>query len=638
MSAALDPITLEVLRNALVSIVGHMETSLYRTAFSVTARDFHDSACGIFRPPERGLDLVAAAAGVPCLAVVTHHGLRENLLEFGAENLLPGDELVFNDPYRGGNHAPDVVLARPVFDEQGMVAVCAARTHWVDVGGVAMGSWPVGGTVETIQQETSLRLPPMLLYRQGQPVKSTHSLILDATRAPLLVRGDMGAQHTANLTGEREILARVRRYGRDALFAAMDYALDYGEARARAALRAVPDGEYEAEDTLDDDGVEDMPVRVRCRLTVRGDSAELDFSGTSRQTAGNSSTPWAMAASCAHLSLMSLLDPTIPSNGGSLRPLDLILPPGTLVHALPYHACADGNATAGARIFSVVLQVVGMALPERAAGDFTSSSSMATFAGLEDPRPGRAGMPWIHWMGVFSGWGATRRSDGHSYSLVPLSNCVDPPIESIEQDAPVLVVQREFTPDSGGPGEHRGGLGTTYEIGLLASAFASSSCDRVRRAGFGANGGRASHRTYVFETGGLERAVRGESDPRARPLVGLFREGDGTRFRTGKFFGHPIAAGQTWRSHHPGGGGWGDPLRRDPERVRADVEAGLVTRMGAERDYGVVLSDGLAVDAAASESLRRRLAADPSFCDRVGPARYEAPPVADPALTGEGGS
>jgi N-methylhydantoinase B len=524
-----------------------------------------------------------------------------------------------------------VVLARPIFDDEGLVAVCAARTHWVDVGGVAMGSWPVGGTVETIHQETSLRLPPMLLYRQGRPVKSTHSLILDATRAPLLVMGDMSAQHTANLTGEREILALVRRYGRAALFSAMDYALDYGEARMRAALRAVPDGEYEAEDWLDDDGVEDEPVRVRCRLTVRGDSAELDFSGTSRQTAGNSSTPWAMAASCAHLSLMSLLDPTIPSNGGSLRPIDMVLPPGTLVHALPFHACADGNATAGSRIFSVVLKVVGLALPERAAGDFTSSSSMATFAGLEDPRPGRAGMPWIHWMAVFSGWGATPRSDGHSYSLVPLSNCVDPPIEAIEQDAPVLVIQREFTPDSGGPGEHRGGLGTTYELGLLAPAMASSSCDRVRRAGFGACGGRASHRTYVYETQGLARAARGEPDPDAGALIGLFRDGEGVRFRTGKFFGHRIAAGRTWRSHHPGGGGWGDPLRRDPERVLADVRAGLVTRSGAERDYGVVIGDALDVDAEATAALRRALARDAEFRARIGPARYEAAPLGDRA-------
>src|SRR5262249_1235149 len=163
-------------------------------------------------------------------------------------------------------------------------------------------------------------------------------------------------------------------------------------------------------------------------------------------------------------------------------------------------------------------------------------------------------------------------------------NWVDPPIEAIEHDAPVLVIQREFTPDSGGPGEYRGGLGTTYELGLLAPATTSSSCDRVRRAGFGALGGRPSHRTYVYETAGLERALRGERDPEARALIGVFRDGDAVRFRTGKFFGHRIAAGHTWRSHHPGGGGWGDPLCRDPGRVLADVAAGLVTRIGAERD------------------------------------------------------
>src|SRR5439155_25791507 len=186
-----------------------------------------------------------------------------------------------------------------------------------------------GGNVRTVMEETSLRLPPMLLYREGKAVKSTHSFLLDGTRAPHLVLGDLRAQHTANLIGEREVLALIRRYGRDTVVEGMRYALDYGESRMRAGLAQVPDGVYEAEDVIDDDGVERGPFAIRCRLTVRGASAELDFSGTARQTVGNSSCPWGMAAACAQVSLTSLVDPTIPFNGGSFRPVDLILPQGS---------------------------------------------------------------------------------------------------------------------------------------------------------------------------------------------------------------------------------------------------------------------------------------------------------------------
>jgi len=609
-----DPITNEVLRNSLVSITSNMEYGMQRTAFSLVVRDLRDLACGIFSPPDAGLDLVACAAGVPVLTVVSHFGVRENLLEFGVEALRPGDELVFNDPFRGGNHCPDVTLARPVFDDHGLLAVVATRAHWVDVGGASPGSWPVGGSVRTIMEETTLRLPPMLLYREGVAVKSTHSLILDGTRAPELVLGDMRAQHTANLIGERELLKLVERYGRETVLAAMDYTLSYGEARMRAALRAVPDGVYEAEDFVDDDGVDDGPFPIRCRMTVKGDSAELDFSGTARQTVGNSSAVWGMSSACAIMSL-KLIDPTLPLNAGMFRPIDLILPAGSMVHALPYHACADGNGTISVRIASLMVRIVNQALPERSSGDFYGTANTSNIGGSADPRTGKPPMPWIFFYGGQSGFGATATNDGHAFSMMPLANVTDPSVEALEQDLPVVIVQREFTTDSGGPGLNRGGMGTTYRIGLLAEAEVSNSDERGRSAPFGVEGAKGSHRAYIERSDGLAAALRGATPVNRASVSGLYRvaEGNEERFLTAKFTGLRMRADEVLTKFTPGGGGWGDALARDPEAVARDVRNELVSRRGAEEDYGVVLTGDLAVDEQATVAKRQGLAASDAY-------------------------
>lgn len=620
-----DRITSEVLRNSLINIVDNMENGLLRTAFSLVARDLRDVACGIHSPPDQGLDLVASAAGVPILSVVSHFALRENLVEFGVEELRPGDELIFNDPFRGGNHAPDVTLARPVFAADGdLLAICASRSHWVDVGGASPGSWPVGGNVRTVMEETSLRLPPMLLFREGTAVKSTHSLILDGTRRPDLVLGDLRAQHTANLIGEREILALVARYGRAAFSEAMQYTVAHGEALMREALRELPDGDYEAEETLDDDGVERGPFLLRARLAVRGDRAELDFSGSARQTIGNSSSPWGMSAACAHVAFKSLVDASMPSNGGVFSCLDLVLPAGSLAHALPYHACADGNGTVGPKIASLLIRIMNQVRPELALGDVYGAAAVTNFGGVADPRPGRGSRPWIFFHSSFSGLGATAEGDGQSYVKIPLANCVDPSTEAIEQDAPVMVVAKELTPDSGGPGLNRGGLGTRYVIGLLADAVAANSTEHVLTANFGAQGGKGSHRSMIDETEGIAAALR-ETPGTVTPVAGAAGtegEPDGA-FLTGKFLGRPVAADHVWHKYVPGGGGWGDPLEREAHVVARDAEDGLVTPKGARDDYGVVLTDGFDVDEPATARLRAELAVDPEFLARTGPATWQ---------------
>lgn len=629
-----DPITMEVLRNAMVHVVANMENGMRRTAFSMLARELGDLACTIHTPTSLGFDLVAAASGIPALFACSHSMVRENVVEFGIEELQPGDELLFNDPFRGGNHAQDFTLARPVFHEGEIIAFCTTRSHWADVGGATMGSWPAGGTVRTIMEETSLRIPPILAYRGGVPVKSTHSLILDGTRTPLLVLGDLRAQHTANTIGERQLLALVERHGADTIRDAMRYALDYAEARMRAAIATIPDGIYEAEDTIDDDGVIRGPFPVHVAITVRGEEAELDFSGTGRQTESNCSAPWGHAACCALLSFCCLTDPTIPLNGGSFRPIDLLLPEGSLVHALPYHACVDGSGTMSPRILSTVLLAMNQARPETAAGDFYGTATVANMGGVTPAGPDRPAMPWILYTAGFSGFGATAAGDGHSFSTVPLANAIDASVEAMELDNPVVVVRKEFAADSGGPGQHRGGPGVALEVGVLAPATISNSSDRVSAGGFGAAGGKGSHRSFIDTVDGIEAAIQGDIG-QPTMVTGLTTGPTGEEiFRTGKFHGRTLRPDTVWRSHIPGGGGWGDPLARDPQRVVADVAAGLVTTEGAASDYGVVVDASGALNEAETADLRRRLVDSAEFRDRPGPATWAAPryvvPEGDP--------
>lgn len=617
-----DPIRLEVLRHSLVNIVENMENGMRRTAFSILARELGDLSCTIHTGPAAGLDMVAAATGIPALAGCSHTVVRENVLEFGPDVLQPGDELVFNDPFRGGNHAQDVALARPVFHNGEIVAICCARSHWVDVGGANIGSWPSGGVVDTIFEETSLRLPPLLAFRGDVPVKSIHSLLLDGTRLPEIVLGDFMSAHTAVGIGEQRLQELIEREGIEAVKAAMQHALDHGERQMRAAIAALPDGVYEAEDEMDDDGLSMGPFPIKVTITIRGEEAEIDFSGTSRQTESNVSAPWGHAACCALLAFSSLADHTIAQNAGTYRPIDLVLPEGSLVHALPYHACVDGSAVMSARILSTIVLAMNAIRPEVAIGDFYGSPSVANISGTVDPRPGRAPTPWVLYTVGFGGFGATACGDGHSYSVVPLANAIDASTEAIEQDNPVVLLRKELTIDSAGPGEHRGGFGTTYDIGLLAPAMLQNNSDRAARSGFGAAGGKGSSRVFLESIGSFDAAIADATEVGV-PLAGLYLEGGERRFHSGKFSGRPLPDRTVWRSIVPGGGGWGNPLDRDPELVRSDVVDGLVSVEGADADYGVVLGFHLDVDVEATRARRAELATDDAFGTRAGPARWE---------------
>jgi N-methylhydantoinase B len=541
------------------------------------------------------------------------YNVRELVAEYGPENFRPGDVLCSNDPYRGGNHILDVTVIRPVFIDGRPEFFAANRAHHNDMGGSNPGGWD-GGSVSTIYQE-GLRVGPTLLYAEDRPVRSTFNLFLDNTRLPHNSLGDLRAQYGACVVGDRLIQSLVGKYGLEVVKGAVAYILDHGEQTMNAAIAAVPDGDYEYTDYLDDDGFEtDSPIRYHCRVSIRGERAEIDFSGTERQCEGNVSGVWSINASGAMIAFKMVVDPFTQLNAGAFRPVDLIFPAGSMVNCLPPTSHAASNVVSSERAASVVYGALSQAAPEKSFAENLSSTGIICWGG-EDTRGGET-QPFVNMQLSFGSWGGTAVADGLPYCLSVVGNCSEIPVEILEIEYPFVCLDKEFMTDTAGPGRRRGGPGITYTNRCLVPAEISLSCDRMRLGPWGLFGGGDAMPQSLYE-------VTDDDAPYAlgwmpvdalRPISGRFDEewkadGDGERYLTSKFSHVKVAAGTTLRIVNAGGGGFGDPFEREPERVLDDVRNELVSVESAREHYGVVLSaDGTSVDEPATVELRERLA------------------------------
>jgi N-methylhydantoinase B len=608
-----DRVTAEIIRNAMVMAVRHMTNALQRSSFSPIVRDQRDMACGIFGGEDLAYDAIAVAEGCMLHICTAMYNVRELIREYDLENLRPGDVICANDPFRGGNHILDVTLIRPVFVEGRPEFFTSNRAHHTDMGGSNPGGWN-GGSVTTIYQE-GLRLGPTLLYTDDEPVRSTFNLFLDNTRLPHNSVGDLRAQYGACIVGERLLHGLVAKYGLRIVKGAVQYALDHGEQSMRAAIAAMPDGDYEFTDYIDDDGIEtENELRIQCGVRLRGERAEIDFSGTERQCEGNISSVWSVSASGAMIAFKMIVDPFAPLNSGALRPVDLVLPAGSMLNCLPPTSHAAGNVTSPERAASVVYGALASAAPERAFAENVSGSSNVVWGG-EDTRSGNV-KPFVHMLNAFGSWGATATSDGLPYCLSVLGNCSEISVEIMEVEYPILCLDKEFMIDTAGAGTFRGGPAISYTNQLLASCELSFFCDRMRTAPWGLFGGGEALPQALYEVLDVDAPLKQGWSPSdmLRPISGRFdRRGhanaNGKVFKTGKFSHRRVQAGTILRIVSAGGGGYGDPLERDPARVLADVRNQLVSRQAAHTGYGVVLSDDVRrVDEDATHALRGRLA------------------------------
>lgn len=573
-AADLDPVRLEVIRAGLAATADEMAIALQRAAYSTNVKTRQDFSCAIF---DHELRVVAQSFSVP-----THLGSLTSFVpgiarRYGVDKLQEGDVIICNDGYRsGGVHLNDVTAVAPLFVDGKLTAFMAALAHHVDVGGGNPGSM---GLVREIFGE-GLMIPPTLLVRNGEFDESILGFILNNVRSPRETGGDLRAQIAGVNIGRRRLSELAGKYGRDGLVSAMDALLDYTERRVRRAVAEMPQGVYESVGFMDNDGIVDEPVRIAVRIEISDDGVTYDLTGSDPQCAGPINATYAMTLSSCAYSLRCLLDADLPTNDGFYRVIKIIAPLGTVVNATDPAPISVGWET-GLRVTETALRALGDALPERVTAGSKGCLSNIAFGGI-DPRTGRY---FTFYEAVAGGYGGRATKDGMDAIQPHGQNTENSPVEEVEANYPLRIVRYALVPDSEGPGRQRGGLGLRRDYVVEGPVSFSVLADRGKfpPAGF-AGGMDADVATFV-------------RNPDAQP-----------EFLPSKFSVR-LEPGEVVRVQLAGGGGYGDPLERQPELVLGDVQEEKVTVLRAEAAYGVVVDPSTGtVDVEATRRERSRRA------------------------------
>jgi len=544
MRPGADPVSIEVCRHALIGVAEEMGTIMKRAAFSTMIKERDDRSCAIFTPD---LQLVAQAEHLPIHLALLISTVPAAMGALGPKGLAPGDISIHNDPYVGGSHLPDFTTIMPIHDESGvLLGYSAVIAHMTDVGGAAPGG--LGGNAKEIFDE-GIRLPPVRLYRGGELNEDVLTFIRSNVRLPETMAGDILAQAAANLAAQRGVRRVARRFGPDVLLGYMREIVDYTERRTRQEISRLPDGRFEFEDYVDDDGNSDEPVLVRAAVTISGDRLTVDFTGSSPQRAGPVNAAFAVVQSAVFYVLRCLIDPTIPTSSGCLRPITVIAPEGSVVNASYPAPVGGGSLETAQRVVDVLLGALAKAVPERVTAAGMGSHNSIAIGGVH-PDSGR---PFVVVENLSGGWGARATRDGLSTTRVNLMNTPNNPVEVFEQDVPLRVERIEIREGSAGAGRMRGGFGVVQAYTMLSDARVSILSDRHRFRPWGLFGGEPGQPSQHFAI-----------------------EPDGTRKPLPSKVTTVIPAGHRLLGMTAGGGGYGPCSERAPEAGRADREDGLV--------------------------------------------------------------
>lgn len=580
----IDPITLEVVREALSSIVREMRVTLVRTAYSSILYEGEDFSCVLM---DRQAQIVAMSKGQdhPLHIVPIAWSMRAVREKFG-DDIHPGDIFLHNDPYTGGTHLNDVAMIYPMFTAPTPSAVTelflfpVVRAHWGDVGGMSPGS--LSGRVTEIYQE-GVRIPPIRIVERGCPDQAALDLIFANVRGPRDREGDFRAMIGTCRKAAERIEALLARYGHATLQACITTLLDRAEERMRRRIRELPPGAYTYEAWLEGGRERLEPLRVRATVRVAGDEITVDLAGTSPQTAGPTNVGPAMAPTGAFTILKAFLDPGGDINSGAFRPLRIVAPEGTIVNARRPAPCG-GMVEVKYCVESAVMGALGQAVAGRVTGDIKGGGNHCYVGG-----PDGAGGTFIFYEYPAGGTGAWDGGDGNNAVRTFTESDITTiqPVEAVEIKYPLRVERCALRPDSGGDGRWRGGLGLAREVRVLAAeAQLSVLAEKavLRPYGVAGGGSGAANRFFVRRDG-----ARVEPSP-----------------VPGKVSGFPLLRGDVVVMESSGGGGYGDPLERDPRAVLADLAEGVITPATAQRVYGVVA--GVAgIDAAATATRRATL-------------------------------
>ncbi len=539
-----DPVELEVFKNLYHSIAEEMGAALRRTSFSPNIKERRDYSCAVF---DSAGQVIAMGDHMP-----VHLGSMPMSVAVAVEQcrLEPGDVVMLNDPFRGGTHLPDITLVMPVYvrgtkgGERGRAPhatpdfYVASRAHHADVGGTYPGSM---GPCREIYQE-GLRIPPVKIIRGGKLVADVLALVLNNVRTPEEREGDLGAQIAACQTGAQRLREVCARYGIARAKKAAANLLVYSEEMMRAFLRTIPPGSYQAEDFLDDDGVEDKQVRIAATIHVSSTKPHvtIDFTGSDPQVQGAINAVEAITYSACFYVFRCLLREDVPATSGLMRPIRVIAPLGTVVNAQPPAAVAGGNVETSQRIVDVLLKALAQAIPDRIPAAASGTMNNLTIGGMDlrfgDRRFGgpRTGEPFAYYETIAGGMGGRPTKDGVSGVHTHMTNSLNTPAEALEYAYPVRLRQYSLRPKSGGAGLHTGGDGIIREIEVLTDAQVTLLADRRSRGPYGLNGGAdgAPGRTLIIRRDGSEEVIPGKTSVRLR-------------------------SGERVRIESPGGGGWG---------------------------------------------------------------------------------
>ena len=571
----IDPILLAVLNGRLVQIADEMDATLYRSAFNPIIAEAHDACHGLYHA-QTGATLVQGTTGLPIFVGAMAFAVKAVIDKANADgNLEAGDTYLFNDPYDGGTHLNDFRLVRPLFWNGKLFAWLASVGHWLDVGGNVPGNFNAKAT-ESFQE--GFRVPPVKLARAGVIQQDIIDILAANSRVPQSNWGDLNGQLNALDLGERRVQALLEDYGEELVASALDLLTARAEKLMRANIANLPDGTYSYDDFLDNDGITDVPLSIALDLVISGDTMRLDFSRSSPPCDGPLNIALSTTVACCYVALKHIFT-DVPANAGCLAPIEFVIPNTTLL-AVSAPRPVGGYTETILRVIDTVFGAFAKVAPQRANGSPFATINALSLSGWREH-----GRRWVMFCFFGGGLGGNPETDGLNHGNNPISTATIPPAEILESLYPVMFTQWALRPDSGGPGFNRGGLGAIYEIEALADGATDVSLlgERGKFPPFGVNGGRsAALNRFVYQT---------DSGERAPPLVSKV-----TDIR--------IVAGQHVRLETPGGGGFGDPMTRDPVRVGRDVNLGYVTKAAARKDYGVVIGENGAVDTAATAALR----------------------------------
>jgi N-methylhydantoinase B len=552
-----DPVTVEIVRNGVMAVTEEMKTNLMRTAYNMIIYEALDFTVGLFTPEG---ETVSIGIGLPMFIRGMAEVVKAKIRHFGAGGMQPGDIYVTNDAYITGSHLNHVTLTLPIFHKEMLVGFACCMAHWLDIGG------QLGGMTTDIFAE-GLQIPILKFQDRGRVNQDLVDIIRQNVRIPSRALGDLRAQVTAVTTGERRFLELVARYGRDHVAEAIAAIMDRSEAAARARTRSIPDGVYEAESFMDDDGItvgRSIPIRVR--VVVKGDEMTIDLTDVARQVRGFFNSGVTTGHACAQVAYKCLTSPTdYPINDGSFRSLKTIVPPGRVVSATR-PAPMRLWMTIPMTIVDTVFKALASAIPDRVIAGHHADLLIAQFHGFN----AKTSEFFIGNFGPLGGgWGAKRSEDGVS-GTVALNDgdTHNSPSELIEAKFPIVIERYALVPDSGGAGRHRGGLGIERVVRARTDITLNTQIERAHCRPWGLNGGRDGRANSVA----LRISTQWKTEfPNAKVLVAQIKAGDAFRLRSG------------------GGGGYGPPLERPVEDVRNDVRQGYVSVHEAAVFYGVVI-------------------------------------------------